>query len=567
MSIAHVVFDLPLEGPFDYSIPEQLSSKAVLGARVKVMLATKAMSGFIVAVAREAQVAKTIKPIKSVTGRNFDARDLAFAKAFAAYHGCSLGEALGTITRHRSFSPNTADILSKPAGSSHIYHVPDGNYVPVIGKLTDGRQDHAIIVPDSAVANSLGLPVAQRPFIGLRSSMFEAFAHKKLLVVVDEDNPSYKQEQSPMYETRQVVLMAQAVYGFDAAFISTSPSVELMHLAGEGMPYTQMPGAALARASVIDLGQYKYLDKGILSPPVRNALEANIKSGLKSLVILNRRGTYGVTRCVDCSHILKCPRCDAPMGQGRGQKHLVCRICARQEDRVPNCPQCGKMHWKSFGMGVEQLQKELCALFPTARIAHFDKDSKELPAGFDILIATQAVLRFRHKLAFQTVVLADIDGELNRADMRSSCKAWALACRMRLMGGQMLVQTRNRDHHMLKALSAHNDRSFYDAEFALRKELGFPPFAHWAAVTARAKMERSAESFAQDVYNQLSRAEHEGITITAPEPDVPAKVRDQYRFRVLLQGNNVEELAAAVKAGLTQVKRRSGALVTLNIDP
>ena len=128
-----------------------------------------------------------------------------------------------------------------------------------------------------------------------------------------------------MYETRDDVRMAQKVYGFGLAFIGATPSVELMHEAeNKAIGYKAMGAKALPKLAVIDLTTYKFLDKGILSPPARNAIESNIKAGRKTLIISNRRGSYSVTRCVSCGDVLKCPRCDSAVTYSRSQKQFGC---------------------------------------------------------------------------------------------------------------------------------------------------------------------------------------------------------------------------------------------------
>jgi primosomal protein N' (replication factor Y) (superfamily II helicase) len=564
--IAHVVFDLPLEGFFDYLIPADLIPKVTIGSKVKVLFRTKPAVGFVIALATQAQVAKII-PIKKLADEHpvFDARDLEFAKHFSAFYGCSLGEALATITRHRS-KVVTSNAAPSKKPSATLYHADA--YAPIIEELTSNRQDYAIIVPDAAVANGLGIPASQRPFVGLRVSMFEAFAKRALVVVIDEDNMSYKQEQSPMYETRDVVMLAQQIYGFDLAFISLSPSVELMYkVEAKEVLYKPSFAKSLAKPMVIDLSNYKFLDKGILSPPARNMLEASIKNKRQTLIVSNRRGSYSVTRCKNCSHILKCPRCDSAIIYSRSQKQYCCRHCTFTLKDTPPCPDCAKQDWMSFGFGIEQIQKELSVLLPTARIAFFDKETQSLPTAFDILIATQSILRFKHKLRVHTVLFANFDDELNRMDMRSSFKSWALAQHFRKMGEQLFLQSRNRDHHVLKALSADSFELFYQEELKLRKELDFSPFAHWLEIMVRSRIEKSAQSFALDVYNDVLHRRAKHISVSEPEPAVPAKLRDQHRFKIMMSGQKVEELIPLIKESLSNIKRRSGVIVTLNINP
>lgn len=508
MSIAHIVFDLPLEGFFDYSIPQNLEAAVIPGVRVKVAFGNKTTVGYVIAIAKETNIPK-IKPIKSVVDKQiiFNTQDLAFAKDFAKHYGCCLGEALATFVRHRKLPVNENASKNKP--SATLYHCPDGRYLPVIEELTREINDYRIVVPDAAVANGLALSVDRRPFVGLRSSIFEAFNRARLIIVIDEDNASYKQEQSPMYETRQVVLMAQKRYGFDVAFISTTPSVELMHEALSGnIILKTISSQLLPKLSAIDLSNYRFLDKKIISPPVRNALDSNIKSKKKTLIVYNRKGK-----------------------------------------------------------DATNMQKELSSLFPTGRIATFDKNSKELPLNYDILITTQAILRLKHKLKVETVVFVDFDSELHWADTRASFKAWALVMHMRLMGQSILVQTRNIGHHVIKALSSDDLRFLYAQELSLRQELNLLPFNHWVTMTFRATLEKSAQAAALDVYNAIIGHLPKGVTLSPVEPDVPPILRLKYRFKLNAQGRDVELMVQMFKEALATIKRRAQVIATLNVDP
>ncbi len=569
MRIAKVVFDLPLEEPFDYLIPEDLI--VLVGMRVKVSLGTRPMVGFVVRLEPHTTVAnlKAIKAIKDPVSL-FDGKDLNFARRFANYYGCSLGEALGVMLRHRRQPPRPALIPTAPAisPSTHLYHCPDGNYTPILNDLTRGRTDYFILVPDAFLPESLSLSAEQRARTGLRSQMFEAFAREPFIIMVDEDNGLYKQEQSPRYETRQLVLMAQAVYGFKVAFIGATPSVEVMQAVKEGAAgYTLAVAPALPKPMIVDLSQYKFIEKGILSPPVRSALQANLQAAKQTIIVLNRKGSFSVTRCSGCGHILKCPRCDCAITYVRRAKEFQCRHCTAHLKEAGECPECGKPSWRSYGFGVEHIQKELAGLFPTARIASFVREDKAIPPAFEVLIATQVVLRFKGRLKAEHIVVADIDATLSRADMRSSFRAWSLAMHARCLARHLIVQTRNPTHHAISALAADDAGLFYAEEMRLRRELKFSPFFHWVAVVARAKVEKTAQSVINDVYNILLKNKAEAISLTTSEPDIPAKVRDRYRFRVMAGATAVLPLMALIKQTLQEVKNRSAVIVTVNLDP
>lgn len=559
--IAKVVFDLPIEGPFDYLIPPDLENVVVEGVRVKVPFGPRVAMGFVVALAAEASVPK-IKVIKSLIDQKpiFDERDMMFARQFCGYYACSTGEALSLMTRHRQLPPLLSRTSQKPL--TKLYHCLDGQYPVVLRDVCRPYERSFVLVPDAHMAKSLGVDIP----IGLRSSMFEAFTQKQLIVVIDEDNASFKQEQSPMYESRQVLLMAQGVYGFDLVFISQTPSIELMHLADTKCIDYERHGQVLYKPMVIDLSNYKFLDKGILSVPVRNVLEYNIKAKLQTLVFFNRRGTFSVTRCSQCGYILKCRRCDSAVSFERGTHSFVCRQCQERVNDPGDCPVCMVPAWKSFGMGIEKVQKEIADLFPMARIASFEGADEKLPAHWDVLIATAAILRFQHTLRVATIAIIDIDSALNRLDIRSSFKTWSLLGHAASMAKGMLVQTRNLEHPMIKAFGAQDDKKFYTEEANTRQELELSPFYHWVAVVFRGKKEKNAQNLAREVYNHLKQEELD-VKITEIQPDVPAKLRDQHRFRLMAGGRDVSKIVAGIKRSIALSKRISGVIITFNIDP
>lgn len=560
--IAKVVFDLPLEDPFDYLIPDELLTQVVVGVRVKASFGPRIAVGFVVGLMPEAVVDK-VKPIKSVIDKRpiFDQRDLSFAKSFADYYGTSIGEALMVMTRHRQQAPIYRNNESKKV--SKLYHCIDGQYAATFSMVCQNYTNYFVLVPDAYVANAFG---RNHP-IGLRSSMFEAFTQANVIIVIDEDNASFKQEQSPKYDTRQVLFLAQTVYGFDLIFISQTPSVELMYLVETNKVLYERRGVELTTPTLIDTTNYKYLDKGLLSVPVRNALDVNIKAKQKTLILFNRRGTFSVTRCNTCHYVLKCPRCDSAMAYSAAKHTFTCHQCAHHMQDAGNCPTCGVPSWKSFGMGIEKAQKEIANLFPMSRIATFERSTEKLPTEFDVLIATVAIMRYQYELRVATVAVIDIDTSLNRMDMHSSFKAWSLLKHLQSMGQKLLVQTRNLEHPMMKALHSENDTHFYQEELSVRKELKFAPFYHWVALVVRSKKENNALSLAQDVYNHVKLGLGSTTSVTTVMPDTPPKLRDQYRYRLMVGGEKVPEIIAVIKKSLNTAKRVSKVIVTLNIDP
>lgn len=377
-----------------------------------------------------------------------------------------------------------------------------------------------------------------------------------------------------MYETRQVLLSRSRVYGFDIAFVGISPSVELISMVREGsVRAVDVPAAQGPVVRAVDLTNYKFVP-GLISPPVRDALQAALKTGKKSILVLNRKGSYRLTRCVDCAEVLKCAHCDSSLIYSRSEGKFLCRHCTYTAPGDTVCPKCHKPNWRSMGIGVEQVQSELKKLFPEARIKDFERPVRSTvkaePLGdFDILISTRAVLRFQGSLKVHLAAFIDFDSELNRLDMRSAFNAFSLVLHISSMvHDEVFIQTRNISHYVLQSLSRGNGKDFYDEEIKLRKEFGVSPFKHWVKVSWRGKSEKTTQEQAQQVYNVLSRrSSNAGFDITPPLADAVGRKRDQFRFNVMVQADQVPPAVALVRSALAEIKRRSRVIVTLNVDP
>jgi primosomal protein N' (replication factor Y) len=578
--IAQVVFDLPLDGPFDYLIPPHLVPLIAVGTRVKVSFGHKTHIGFVTGLLERSAIPK-LKSIQSLgdAGAVFNDLDLNFARDFSAYYGCSLGEALGTMLRNRKDHQLTSRRDHKP--QLFLYRCPPNSYAAKIQEIIEGYGEQSlflILVPDSFRGRTLSQQLHSLPLvgrvreggvikIGTRSSVFECDGRHDCVMMVDEEDSSYKQEQMPMYDAAQVLLTRSKMYGFDIAFVGISPSVELMALALSGKIKIFEESAANALSvRLVDLSNYKFVP-GLISPPVRDALEAALKAGKKSILVLNRRGSYRLTRCVDCAEILKCAHCDSPLIYSRSEGKFLCRHCTYTAPGDTVCPNCHKPSWRSQGIGVEQVQTELKKFFPQAKITAFERATKST-GDFDILISTRAVLRFQGMLQAQVAAFIDFDAELNRLDMRCAFNAFSLALHISSMALEsVFIQTRNSNHYVLQSLSRGKTQGFYDEELKLRKEFGFSPFKHWVKISWRGKSEKSTHQHALQVYNVLSKSAPENYTITSPLADTVVRKRDQFRFNVMVQANQVPQAVAFIKSTLKKIKRRSRVIVTLNIDP
>lgn len=577
--IAQVVFDLPLEGHFDYVIPSSLESRVIIGTQVEVLFGTKKRTGIVTGLVKESEF-KNLKPLKSVIGskRVLDKHQLILGQQLSNYYGCSLGEALFTIARGCEGRDISDPIASPVESSLTLYVSHTGQYDEMLISLMKnaiGKGRVLILVADQFAAKSIE-EVLTRSFppksyvIGTRSLVFRSWLDVGHVIMIDEENSSFKQEQTPMYETREVLLMRARIEQMNISFLSTTPSVELMDLVAQGRVRKVEEQNVKPRPTpqVIDLNNYKILVKGILSPAVLSTVEQNFSKKLKSILVFNHRGSYAMTRCADCGFILKCHRCESSVLFSRTKKQYLCRYCSFSLPSDTVCPSCRKPSWKSFGLGIEQLQKSLQDKLPMARVQAFERDSQGIPKDFDVLIGTWALLRFKHKLKSHLIAFLDIDSELNRLDMRSCFKAWSMVEHLRTMATeQLLIQSRQMDHYCIRSLSQDNREIFYQEDMKVRRELGFSPFSHQVFVHLRGVNSGVVEKAAQELYQQLTKQESSRVEIHAPIPETVAHKRGQYRLNILLQGKDVIGMITLVKQSLRILKRMPKVIITLNVDP
>ena len=405
--------------------------------------------------------------------------------------------------------------------------------------------------------------------VGSRSAVFAPVKNLGLIIVVNEENSAYKQEQSPFYHAREVVLMRCAIEKSSVLFVSSSPSLELWHLVSKKkMRLISFPAQKLGQVIPVDLTNFNARKTSLISFPLRNHIEKTLAQGGKVVLFMNRRGFSLLTRCYSCGHTFKCTRCDVNLSYSYAKKKMICRHCHAAVEVPSVCPKCRNTHLRSLGTGIEKLESELARIFPNAKLATYDKDTQEIPRGFDILVATQAVLRIQDKISAQLIGCIHIDSELNRPNLRAAEHTFALLVHLRLWAQEKLVvQTRLLDNECIQAALKMDFKNFYKKELKLRRELGFPPFAHLVALNLRSMKEETVLQQAYDFYTELGKILPREIDMLEPQPDVVPKLRDKYRFTIMLKGKSVQQILAFIKNGLKQFKRKAAVTLTVNVDP
>ncbi len=613
--IAQVVVDLPVEGPFDYEIPSSLASGVALGHRVLVSFQTKTLIGYVVGL-KATSAFKRLKPILEVLDKNpaLSSSMLDLARDFAHDYCCSLGQAIATFLpayfkktkKAVEFSINDERCENKR--QNQIVVVQDALFkyfwplvVERMHKAIADNADVIVLVPENdriawvvEQLKSAGLdqPVAildkqlkekdqiadwvlvkegkVKIVIGTRSAIFAPVVSLGLIVVLDENNFSYKQDQSPFYHARQVALMRAKQNNADLLFVVRSLSLELYYfLQKKKAQLFSIPlRDQVCLSQVIDMTNYKYGKSQLISIPLSHAIEKVLSAQGKILLVMNKKGFGSFGVCAKCQHILKCPRCDVPLTFLFETKEVVCRYCNHRAPYPTACPQCHGAYLHFSGMGIEKLESEIARRFPSARVQCYAKESETSPKDFDILIATQAVVRLDAQLCFDLTCVVQVDSELNRLDFQAGESAFSLLTHLQAMTKEkLLMQTHLRDNYCLKAVTQQNPTLFYKKELALRRELQFPPFTHIVEIVVRSTDQPSALGQAEFLFTTLNEKKIKGIEILPVQTLALARLRDQYRFVIVVKGKSRKALVGLIRQALAMIPRGSKTMTTVNVSP
>jgi primosomal protein N' (replication factor Y) len=611
-SVAEVVFGLPLDGPFDYFIPEALRPRIAKGDRVDVLFNRKRRVGFVTGFKKKSLFPK-LNPIQKILDNIpvMTEKNLRLAQMMSEYYGSSVGEAI-EVSLPASLRRGSPQVELKPLASyalgqknevilfqemdvdkrfvfikeqvenvlklnqSILWIVPETFLIKVVANKLSKFFPGVVIIPDEGRTpkEELNTWLQTRRadvsiVVGTRSTIFAPANNLGLIIVEDEDHPAYVQEQAPHYHLREVACMRSTVEPCRLIFLSLIPSPEVWHRAQkEGWTQIQAPLATTNRLQMVDMTNYNPQKSSILSFPLQNVLEKILKNNGRVILLMNKRGFSSFTRCNQCGHTLVCERCGVSLTYLYSKKTMVCRHCNFTMELPKICPKCSGAYLRSSGAGIEKLESELSRLYPYAKTMHFDRDSVEIPSSAQIIIATQAILRFKDTLKVEAVAILNFDAELNHVDFRSGFNAFALLAYLRLMAKDLfLIQTRASDSYVLKTIQTMDMDKFYKEELKLRRQLEFPPYQYFVSLTLRGVNEEKVLEQIHILFQKFMDNKVKGIEILEPQPDQMPKLRDQYRHVIRLRGKSNAKMLAWAKPLVQQALRRSQVLLSISVDP
>ena len=415
--------------------------------------------------------------------------------------------------------------------------------------------------------------------LGTRLAVFASMPRLGLIVVDEEHDPSFKQQEGARSSARDLAVWRGHRAGVPVVLGSATPSLESWQRVQAGR-YLRLSmaqrigGGAMPRVRLVDMNLLpKGKEERVLAPPLLEAIQKRIAAGEQSLLLLNRRGYAPVLHCGACAWKSGCPHCSAWRVFHKLDRTLKCHHCGFSE-RVPRaCPECGNLDIAPIGRGTEKLQEQLTALLPQARVARLDADTTrtagslqqqlaEVHAGaVDVLVGTQMLAKGHDFRRVTLVAAVNADGALFSSDFRAPERLFALLMQAAGRAGrdaeqaarsEMWVQTWHPTHPIYAALRTHDYESFATTQLQERKAAGLPPFASLALLRAEARTAEAATAFLQQAATLID-AQQAGVTLYPPVPPFVAKLADVERMQMLLESPSRVALQRTLAAWLPQL--------------
>lgn len=430
-----------------------------------------------------------------------------------------------------------------------------------------------------------------RLVVGARSALFLPFADLGLVVVDEEHDSSYKQEEGVLYHARDMAVLRASIEDAAVVLASATPSLETWVNAEAGK-YRRLDlperfgGAMMPEMRAVDLRADPLPPGRWISASLAEAVTARLGAGEQSLFFLNRRGYAPITVCRACGFQIGCPDCDARLVEHRFSARLVCHQCGHEAPIPTACPSCeteGRL--AVLGPGVERLAEEAEQLWPEARIAVLSSDLADGPkalkaridliasGGADIVIGTQIVSKGHNFPQLTLVGVIDADLGLHGGDLRAAEKTFQLIRQVAGRAGRAdrpglaLVQTHAPDHAVIEAILTGDDEGFWREEAEARRRAGAPPFGRLAGIVVSGLDETRTWDTAQALARAAGPLHDAGALLFGPAPAPIARVRGRHRVRLLVKAAKGVPLQGAIRAWLARVPVPSGIRVAVDIDP
>ncbi|HEX7548527.1 MAG TPA: primosomal protein N' [Candidatus Methylomirabilis sp.] len=428
--------------------------------------------------------------------------------------------------------------------------------------------------------------------VGARSAVFAPLPRLGILVVDEEHDPSYKQDEMPRYHGRDVAVMRAKLLGAPVVLGSATPSLESFERAQAGryrlvrLP-ERVESRPLPQVEIVDLRRVGGGDR-LLSPPLCDAIAGRLARGEQSLLFLNRRGFSTLLICEECGATLGCPHCSVSLTYHAAQGRLRCHTCGFERRPPEQCPECRGARLRNLGFGTQQLEAAVRERFPKARVARMDRDTvggwraaerildRLIQGEIDILVGTQMIGKGHDVPNVTLVGVVSADMALHVPDFRAGERAFALFTQVVGRAGRgdqpglALIQTFNPDHYILRAVQSQDYAALWEAESPLRRDQLLPPFSRAILAILSSPQEKIAEVGAEEFARLLREGGVKESGLSGPAPAPLYRVRSRYRWHLLVRGQDGRKLHTRVQEAAQRFRASPagrGVRLDLDVDP
>lgn len=430
-----------------------------------------------------------------------------------------------------------------------------------------------------------------RLVVGARSAIFLPLDNPGIIIIDEEHENTYKSEQNPKYSTKEVAKFLSEIKGCKYILGSATPSIETYYEALNGKLElveikNRVSNRPLPQMEIVDMREeLKSRNLSLLSRSLYNEMKDALERKEQIILFLNRRGFSSFVSCRSCGYVFKCPECDLSMTYHKNG-YLICHYCGRAQREQKVCPECGSKYVKFFGAGTQRVEEEVKKYFPKARVMRMDvdttrnKDSHEnIYNAFkcgegDILIGTQMVSK---GLDFKNVTLVGVlaaDISLNIPDYRSSERTYQIITQVAGRAGRgekkgkVVIQTYTPNNLSLQYAIENNYNDLYNEEIKVRKIMNYPPFSTIFLINAISKDEGKLKEFMNKVGESLRKLldSREDIQILGPVPCIITKLKDNYRWQIIIKGNLDNKLKLKIKDILYELNKSVYNEIRISMD-
>ncbi len=483
-----------------------------------------------------------------------------------------------------------------------IVMVPEIALTPQMISIFTSRYGEKIAVFHSAMSMGQRMDEWQRIkegkaliAIGTRSAVFAPFNDLGLIIIDEEQEHTYKSEQSPRFHTRELAKYRISSCKGLLCLASATPSVEsyTKALSGKYSLYKlthRYGNALLPEVETVDMkNELLNGNSGVLSHSLYEALKETLEEKKQAILLLNRRGHNTYISCADCGYVAECPNCSVSLTYHSANDRLMCHYCGYSEKAERVCPKCGGRHMKFLGLGTQKAEEELKAIFPNARVLRLDADSTasrnsyasllgDFANGqYDILLGTQMVAK---GLDFPNVTLVGVlgaDSAMYSEDFRGFERTFSLLTQV--IGragrgdnaGRAIIQTMNPESNLIELAEKQDYESFYSEEILSRRVMTYPPYCDICVVSARSGYKAYAEESLQEIFKNiksLTKQDYKDVKliILGPAPSAIPRVGGKYRHRMIIKCRNNERFREMLRRAI-DIKLKGETALAVDINP